>query len=85
MIHLVMFLVSFLYVGLKAWQQLNVTLHKPLWVLPTSYLLAAVEVTLIYKVAAIGPGWIIASVGTGAGVGCLAAMYGHKHLRRVLA
>lgn len=80
---LAIFAASMLYVGLKAFQQLNVTLHKPLWVLPTSFGLATVEIALVVQYAQQGiDAALIAAVGSGSGLGCLVSMWLHGRLRR---
>lgn len=79
---LMIFSASMLYVGLKAFQQLNVTLHKPIWVVPTSFGLATVEIALVVQYAQQGvDAALIAAVGLGSGLGCLISMYLHRRFR----
>lgn len=75
------FAASFVFVSLKAWQQLNVVHHKVWWVLPTSMAMAACEVFVISAAARSGWGWIVIPVGLGGGLGCIAAMAIHRRVR----
>lgn len=77
------FLSSFLYVGLKSWQQLNVQHDRKLWVLPTSLAMAFVEVSIVLSVVRSQSLWTAIPLGAGAGLGCLFAMELHRRLRRV--
>lgn len=74
--------VMYVFVALKSFQQLNVTLHRPWWVMPTSYGLAFVEVALIADIAAKGVQFLyVAALGTAAGLGCLSSMWLHRRMR----
>ena len=73
----VTFVNSFIFIFLKAFQQLNVTKGHYMWVLPTSMMMAVVEVWLVAKMAELGWGWIIFPVGFGAGMGAMASMWVH--------
>lgn len=75
------FAAAFLFVALKAFQQLSVVHHRVWWVVPTSMLMAVCEVFVVAKVAASGWGWIVLPIGLGSGLGCLVAMFIHKGLR----
>lgn len=83
MTFLAAFFASFLFVGLKAAQQLNVV-HDQYWlVVPTSVLMAVCEVYVVANIASLG--WhvpLVLSVGLGSGLGCVASMFLHKRLRR---
>ena len=83
MTFLAAFVASFLFVGLKAAQQLNVV-HDQYWlVVPTSVLMAVCEVYVVANIAHLG--WhvsLVLSVGLGSGLGCVASMYLHRRLRR---
>ena len=79
MIYLVNFLASLVFIFLKAAQQRNVAFDNYAWVIPTSVLMAAVEVIVITNVAR--QGWhlpLVLSVGLGAGIGAVLAMLFHK-------
>lgn len=76
------FSASFVFVGLKAAQQLNVVHDRYLLILPTSFLMAMCEVYVVSQAAMSGWGWIVIPIGLGSGLGCLLAMYLHKKLRR---
>lgn len=80
--YLVSFIASFVFVGLKAAQQLNVVHHKVWWVVPVSFAMAVCEVAVVANMAKFGWGWIVLPVGLGSGLGCLAAMAIHRALRR---
>ena len=83
MIHyLAIFAVSFTFIFLKAWQQLNVVHHQLLWVMPTSFALAACEVYLVFHMARAGVDWIVLPLGLGAGLGCLLSMMLHRRMMR---
>jgi predicted permease len=75
------FIASFVFVALKAFQQLNVV-HDQYWfVVPTSMLMAACEVYVIATIVLTGWGWVVLWVGLGAGLGCLFSMLAHKRIR----
>jgi len=70
---------NFLFIFLKAFQQRNVTLDTPKWVIPTSFGMALVEVYIITLIVQRGYDLgLVAAVGGGAGLGALAAMYIHR-------
>lgn len=81
MVFLAAFFASFCFVALKAFQQLNVV-HDQYWlVIPTSCLMAVCEVFVIANIAV--KGWhipLVAAVGLGSGLGCVASMYLHKRI-----
>lgn len=74
-------LTSFVYIGLRALQQLNVQHDKRAFVIPSSVGMAACEFFLITKTVTLSTPWVILFGGCGAGVGALAAMSLHKYLR----
>jgi hypothetical protein len=74
-------LTSFVYVGLRAIQQLNVQHEKRMFIVPSSLGMAACEFFLIVKTVHLDTPLVILFGGTGAGLGCLCAMTLHKHLR----
>jgi hypothetical protein len=70
---------SFCFVFLKAFQQRNVAFDNYVWVLPTSWAMAATEVYVVVNVAR--NGWhlgLVFAIGCGSGVGALAAMLVHR-------
>jgi hypothetical protein len=73
---------SFVFVGLKATQQLHVTSGQYLRVIPTSLAMACTEVFIVASVARNGWGWMVLPVGLGAGLGCCAAMWLHRRTTR---
>jgi hypothetical protein len=76
------FVASFVFIFLKAWQQLNVVHHQLWWVMPTSMGMAVCEVYVVSTVAIQGWGWVVLSVGLGSGLGCVASMLVHKRMRK---
>lgn len=73
------FAASFLYVALKALQQLNVVHFAFRWVYPCSFGMAACEFFIVGYMAAAGPSFAgIASVGLGAGTGATIVMLLYK-------
>lgn len=88
MIYLSAFAVSFLYVALKSFQQLNVMHHKILWVWPVSLGMGLCEVFLVGTIAvtAVSEGWLEmsflgVSLGLGGAVGATLSMILHKKIR----
>lgn len=79
-----LFLASFVFVFLKAFQQRNVAFDNYVWVFPTSLAMAATEVYVIASIA--NRGYSLAAVlgmGAGAGLGALLAMYlHHNYIKR---
>ena len=74
------FLASFFLVGLKSWQQQNVTYEKYCWIPPTSMGLAAFELYL-WKRASSADFWLWIAVGSGAAIGSVSAVLIHKYFR----
>lgn len=73
------FAASFVFIFLKAWQQKNVAFDHYLWIVPTSVLMAVVEVYVIANIATKGYSWwLVASVGVGSGLGALASAWLHN-------
>jgi hypothetical protein len=76
------FITSYVYVGLKSLQQLNVVHQKYRWILPVSMMMAICEVYVVSSVAQNGWGWIVLSVGAGGGIGSITATWLHaKYLK----
>ena len=78
---LIAFAISVIYIFVKAFQQQNVIHQEYKWVLPTSFVMAACEVTTIGMVAWHQTYWMIIPIGLGGGIGCIASMYLHKRMR----
>ena len=77
--YLVMFCATFGYVALRAFQQLNVTGHKYIWIVPTSYGMAMLDIFCVYTVAHEGLGWqLVLTNGTASVFGCFFSMWFHK-------
>lgn len=75
------FCVSFAFVALRAFQQLNVQHSRYWWVMPTSMLMAVCEITIVTQLVKTGLALAI-PLGLGAGLGCIAAMQLHNYLRK---
>lgn len=73
------FLANFAFIGLKAFQQRNV-MGAHYWLIAcTSYLLASVEVYVIWKMAQHGPTLaMVATLGAAGGSGACAATWLHR-------
>lgn len=71
------FLSSYLFVGLKSWQQLNVVHRKYWWILPTSVAMALCEVYVVATIASQGFGVLALVIGFGAGLGSISATWLH--------
>ncbi len=83
MLYLAAFGASFLYIGLKAMQQLNVVHGQFMAVVPTSFAMAACEAFIVVNVARSGFNWwLVFAIGLGGGLGCIASMWIHKRFRK---
>jgi len=78
-IYALAFCSAFIFVFLKAFQQLNVVHGSYPWIMPTSLAMATCEVYVISVAATQGWGWIILPIGIGSGLGAILAMVLHKH------
>lgn len=81
-LHLTAFFASFVFILLKATQQLNVVHNQYLLVVPTSMLMAACEVWVVFNMAHQGWGWLVLTIGLGSGLGAVTAMWLHKRIKR---
>lgn len=75
MTYIALAVASFIFIFLKAFQQRNVAFNHYLAVIPTSLLMAVVEVFAIAEIAA--EGWsipVVLAVGMASGLGALTAM-----------
>lgn len=79
--NLAAFATTYIYVALKALQQLNVVHGDRAWVVPLSMGMAACEVFTIGVAARDGWGWLVFWIGLGGGLGCLSSMWLHKRIR----
>jgi ABC-type multidrug transport system permease subunit len=76
------FFASLAFVGLKSWQQQNVTHEQYLLIPPTSFAMAFFEVYIIATVARSDGGMeLVMAIGAGAGIGSMLATYLHKRMR----
>lgn len=77
------FLSSYVFVFLKASQQLHVVHGQYLLVVPTSLAMAACEVYVVFSAATQGWGWIVLPIGIGSGLGAVSAMWLNTRSRRL--
>lgn len=71
--------IVFFYVGLRAFQQLNVVHRNYKLVIPTSIFMSVGDVAMILIVVKADTLWLGVSNGIAGGLGCIAAMYiSHK-------
>ena len=78
-----LFASSYIFIFLKAFQQLNVVHDKYWWVVPTSMSMAFCEVYIIASLAMQGfkiP--VVLAVGLGSGLGAVTSMWIHKRAVR---
>lgn len=75
---------TFVFVFLKAFQQLNVVHGNYLWILPVSFAMAACEVYTVVISAQQGWGWVVVPIGFGGGLGAISAVWIHKRIRKQL-
>ena len=77
----VLLLASYLHIGLRALQQLNVQHSRYAWVPVVSSFLALCEVYVVATLAKQGVGWAVPIVALGATLGTWSAMVLHKRFR----
>ena len=74
-----LFIASFVFVFLKAFQQRNVAFDHYKWVLPCSFGMAITEVYVIAAIVTTGYSFqAVVGMGLGGGTGALLSMYLHK-------
>jgi hypothetical protein len=78
--YLLAFLSSFFYIGLKSWQQGNISERKYCWILPTSLCMAVLEVYTVSLMSKQGLGVLVFVIGTGGGLGSICATYIHNRV-----
>ena len=74
------FISSFIFIGLKSIQQLNVVHKCYRWIVPTSMMMAFCEIYVIATVATQGWGWMVIPIGLGGGLGSLCSTWLHDRL-----
>lgn len=75
------FSASFGFVFVKAFQQRNVAFAQYAYILPTSLLMATLEVFVVANIATAGfKMLLVAAIGSGSGFGALAATWLHAKL-----
>lgn len=73
-------LVSFVFVALRAVQQLNVVHDRWAWVIPTSAIMAMCEMSQLQNAIKSG-WWSWVPLWLGGSTGCLLAMWAHRRAR----
>lgn len=79
--HLLLFVTSLIFIGLRSFQQLNVQYNRYWWVPPTTSAMAVVEITQLLTVVRQGSLWAAIPVASGGILGCWLSMYYHAKLR----
>jgi hypothetical protein len=77
--YFLVFAANFAFILLKALQQRNVAFDNYVWIVPTSFAMAVVEVYVVAQVAV--RGWsipVVIALGLAGGTGALSAVYLHK-------
>lgn len=82
MIYFLAFLTSFLNIGLRSFQQLNVIHRKYWWILPTSMTMAVCEALILLNVVHNGFGWVVLAIGLGGGLGSITSTFLHGKLTK---
>jgi hypothetical protein len=73
-------LVSFFFIGAKAFQQLNVLWKKYTWVPVFSFVMAACEVYIVVSIVEHRNWQTVVALGSGASLGCVLSMWAHPKL-----
>jgi uncharacterized membrane protein YfhO len=81
MSYVLLFITSLIFIGLRAFQQLNVQHDRYLWVPPTTACMAVVEITQLLTVVKQGTLLAAIPVAIGGVLGCWLSMYYHAKLR----
>ena len=77
--YILLFVASFIFVFLKAFQQRNVAFDHYKWVIPCSFGMAMTEVYVIATIVTTGYSFYsVLGMGLGGGTGALLSMYLHK-------
>lgn len=79
---LTLFGTSAVFIGLRAFQQLNVQHDRFWWVPPTTAMMALVEMAQILIVVKENSLWSAVPIACGGILGCWASMYYHRRLRQ---
>lgn len=74
MMYATAFLVSFVYIYLKAWQQINVIRKQYRQIIPVSFMMALCEVSIVGLVVNTSF-WLFIPIGAGASFGCLLSVW----------
>lgn len=79
LVYLLVFVSSYFFIFLKSLQQLHVVKKQYAWIVPTSMLMAFVEVFVVATTAKNGWQWmLVILIGLGSGLGSLSATWLHN-------
>lgn len=83
MSYLLAFIVTLVYVFTRSFQQLNVTHSRYWWILPTSMIMATMDVTIVSLIVKHDGNvpLLCFSMGLGGGLGSMSATFLHNHWR----
>lgn len=73
---------SFIFIFLKAMQQLNVVHDQKLWIIPTSIGMGLCEASILLTIVRADSLWLGVAAGIGGGSGALIAMKLHKRIKK---
>lgn len=79
--YITLFLTSLIYIGLRAFQQQNVTHERYWWVPPTTVCMAVVEVLTVTTMVKTNSLYAAIPMACGGVLGCWASMYLHRKMR----
>jgi hypothetical protein len=82
LIGLMLFGISYIYIAMKATQQIAVVNNHRKWVVPVSLCLAFCEVTTVTVLAIHKNIWYFPFIGLGAGLGALTTMYFYNRIKK---
>ena len=74
-------LTSFFYIGLRAFQQLNVTHGRYLWVPPATASMAVMEILSVVTLVKSDSLWAAVPMTLGGVLGCWLAMYANSRIK----
>jgi hypothetical protein len=73
---------NYLYVGMRAFQQLNVVNNRWLWIPPTTFVMACVEVYNLITIVKQENYWAVVPMTIGGALGCWSSMWYHNRAKR---
>lgn len=76
------FIVNFVYISIKASQQLRVMRAEYFWMVPTSLAMAACEVFMVGSIAVTRQWWLFIPIGLAGVLGCMLSVWFHEYLHK---